>query len=322
MAVEELRRLSADVLGEIGVREEVAEAVAQHLVEAEATGHATHGVLQLPSLVRDIRAGVLDPNADPVIETRGAQMLVDARRAVSHWALPGIVDCAVEAARRDGACTAYIRNIGSTGRLGAYVARAARRGMAALFVTGSLGQPHEALVAAFGGRERLLGSNPIAFAAPTSGAPLVVDLSTAATTMGELRRSRLLGVPLESPAVIDSSGELSREPAAFYAGGAIVPAAGHKGYALALMAAALGALSGGHTADGRLAGSFLLVIRPASETYATELRVALDRVRSTDGVRVPGDRPGRTGHQEEQFKVAVPVVVLQEINRIREGRNR
>ncbi|MCI4066807.1 Ldh family oxidoreductase [Micromonospora sp. R77] len=323
ISVRDLRALCLDTLAEVGVRGEVAEAVADHLVDAEATGHASHGVLQLPSLLRDVRGGRLDPTAEALVEPVDGQLRVDGRGALPHWFLPRLVDRAVVQARRDGAALALIRNLPSTGRLGAYVERAARQGMAALLVTGSLGDPGDALVAAFNGRQRMLGTNPIAFAAPTGGAPLVVDLSTAATTMGQVRLARVTGSDLGGPTVVDAEGRPSCSPAAFYAGGAITPAAEHKGYALGLMVAALGALAGGHDRDGRLAGSLLMVVRPSSAQFPTDLAAALSLVRdSGTGVRVPGADHDDARRRAREDGVPVPAAVLREIDQARQEARR
>lgn len=326
MSLEGMYSLCVATLSEAGVQGDVAEAVSRHIVDAEVTGHPSHGLLQLPALVRDIRIGLIDPNATPVIQSKGAQLEVDARKAMAHWVLPKVVETAVVTAQRDGVCLALIQNIRSSGRLGAYVEKAARAGMAALFTTGSLGDQQEALVAAFGGHDRILGTNPIAFAAPTSSAPLIIDLSTAATTMGEIRRRRVLGDDLDAPAVVDELGAISRTTSAFYKGGAIVPAAKHKGYALALMVAALGALSG-HRGTRGVNGSFLLVARPQSADYPNDLGTALEQVRHSrtpqpTTVRIPGDRydEARSRAQTAGFLVQTPV--LHEITRTREGLRR
>ena len=64
---EDLRALGQAMLTAVGVADEEAELVADHLVESGLLGHDTHSVLRLPQYVNMVRDGVVDP---------GGQLLV------------------------------------------------------------------------------------------------------------------------------------------------------------------------------------------------------------------------------------------------------
>jgi delta1-piperideine-2-carboxylate reductase len=97
-----------------------------------------------------------------------------------------------------------------------------------------------------GGRERVYGTNPLAFGCPRGGgrAPLVFDQASAAMARGEVQLLLRAGLPLPPGVAVDSQGGPTTDPAAALAG-AQLPAAAHKGSNLALMVELLAAgLSG------------------------------------------------------------------------------
>jgi uncharacterized oxidoreductase len=100
-----------------------------------------------------------------------------------------------------------------------------------------------AAVAPHGGAARLLGTNPFAAAVPVAGRPpLLVDFATSAVAEGKLRVARNRGLPIPAGWVVAADGSAATDPNAFYAGGALLPAAGHKGYGLGMLAELLGGL--------------------------------------------------------------------------------
>ncbi|MFD4657089.1 Ldh family oxidoreductase [Kitasatospora sp. NPDC058444] len=323
----DLLNLCAAPLLELGAPPPVAEAVAAHLVDAEVLGHTGHGLLLLPSLVRDVRTGRIDPGATPHTVHDGASLTTDLRGGFAQYGLAGVVDHAVGVATRDGQCLVRLRGLRNSGRLGAYVERAATAGTAALLVTGSAWDEEDATVATAGAHGRVLGTNPMAFAAPAGDRPLVVDLATSATTMGRVRLGRVAGGTVDPGAVLDRQGRPSTAPADFYSGGAIAPLAGHKGTALALLVAALSALAGDNSPQGRLGGGLLLVLatgpdEAGRDDYRTAVGAAVDRLRdqapTTAGrpVRTPGQDHAALRRRARAEGLAVPGAVLDELQRL------
>jgi uncharacterized oxidoreductase len=75
----------------------------------------------------------------------------------------------------------------------------------------------------------------------------VLDFATAATAEGKLRVARATGASIPPGSVIDADGAPATTADAFYAGGALLPFGGHKGYGLSVVIEMLGgALSGNH----------------------------------------------------------------------------
>ena len=114
-----------------------------------------------------------------------------------------------------GVGCAVLRRCCHVGRLGAYVEMAARQNCVALACGGAAGEGH--WVAPFGGREGRLGTNPIAFGAPTQSDPIVVDFATSSVA----RRQGSFLARNRADASRDDPGEraavsTARDPADLY----------------------------------------------------------------------------------------------------------
>jgi uncharacterized oxidoreductase len=123
-----------------------------------------------------------------------------------------------------------------------YVELIAARGQLGMTVTNA--RPN---VAPFGGRARRLGTDPIAFAMPRAGGrpPIVVDFATSVRAEGKVRVARAAGRSVPPGTLIDANGRPSVNPEDYYNGGALLPAEGHKGYALAVAIEGLGGILSG-----------------------------------------------------------------------------
>src|SRR5690606_25488636 len=98
--------------------------------------------------------------------------------------------------------------------------------------------------------------DPIAAGIPTSGSPLLVDISSSIVTNGMSARLQKAGRQFDHDCMLDAQGEPSRDPAVLATDppGTIMPLGGqehgHKGFGLALIVEALtGGLAGHGRAD-------------------------------------------------------------------------
>ncbi|GIT30031.1 MAG: hypothetical protein Ct9H300mP1_20770 [Planctomycetaceae bacterium] len=97
---------------------------------------------------------------------------------------------------------------------GAYVQLAADRGLVALATCNSPIHGHFVLPA--GGRQGRLATNPIAYAFPTDGDPILADFSTSVTPEGKIRVYRNRGESLPEGWVQDAEGQPTTDPDRFY----------------------------------------------------------------------------------------------------------
>lgn len=289
VAPERLRRLAQEVLAALGAPAAAAACVADGLVDASLVGLDSHGAIRIPQYVQAVRDGLVDPRAEPVLERDGGGVLsVDGRRTfgqvVAGFAVEAVLARLAQGSQSLVAVTAH--HASHVGRLGAYVERLAARGYIGLAMVNNHGARPWA--APFGGRERRLSTNPIAFAAPRPGhPPLVVDLTTSATAEGKVRLLRNRGESAPEGWLIDAAGRPTRDPADLYGPppGALLPLGGmtlgHKGFGLSLMVEVLaGALSGaGCTREGAEwpgNGFFCLGLDPAGFQAASAVEAALE----------------------------------------------
>jgi uncharacterized oxidoreductase len=159
-------------------------------------------------------------------------------------------------------------------------------------------------VAAYGGKDRLFGTNPWAAGIPSDDVPVVIDFATATSAEGKLRVARANGSSIPIGTVIDKEGRDSTNPQDFYDGGALLPFGGHKGYCMSLMIELLGGtLSGNHPSMNagysHGYGTVLLAIDPekffGGALFKAEISEATKKIRAATPVKagqpvlVPGD---------------------------------
>jgi uncharacterized oxidoreductase len=312
-APEALERLIAAVLEAAGASRPAARIVAESLVLANLKGVDSHGIIRLPQYVDEIEAGLTRPDAQPAVELHGAIAAVSGNRGFGQVAARAASDHACTLAREHGIGLATLSGVCHVGRLGEYVERAAASGLVAIaFCNTGPGR-----VVPFGGAEPLLGTNPVAYAFPGG---LVADFSTSATAEGRVRAALQAGSAIPEGLIVDASGAPSTDPSDLYAGGALLPAGGQRGTALALLAELLGGvLAGAGTAStGDEPGNGLVVVAidpgrlgpPAGleERVARVIR-ALRGVRPAAGVErvlAPGDLEADTVTRRRREGIPIP----------------
>lgn len=178
------------------------------------------------------------------------------------------------------------------GALRIYARQAAEHGYVCLMVSSSA----PAAVAPFAGTQPVLGTNPICIGVPAAGDPVVVDLSTSASTWSDINRAAAKQQPLPEGIAIDRSGMPTRN-AEEALRGALLPWGGERGYALSVAVQCLGILAGASPSPRSMAdcGLFGVVLDPAvfgresPLASVDDLRRAISASASSDeGCRLPG----------------------------------
>lgn len=248
----------------------IARFVAESLVASDLAGHESHGVVRVIQYLESIDAGQLLPAAEPTIERETPTTAV----VDGHWGFGQVtarfaMKTAIAKAQAQGIAAVGVRNCNHIGRVGEWTQMAAERQMIGLgFCNG--GRPGGA-VAPYGGRARLLGTNPIAAALPVAGQPpLVIDFATSVVAEGKIRIAHHRGKPLPEGWILGPEGEPSTDARDFYAGGMLLPAAGHKGYGLSMLMEFLGGILAGRgcpALPGFVTGNGVLFIALAIEPF-------------------------------------------------------
>jgi LDH2 family malate/lactate/ureidoglycolate dehydrogenase len=245
-----------NLLKAIGLDTDKSEVVADILVQGDLMGHTTHGLALLPGYLAELESGAMRKRGEPaVLANHPAAITWDGQRLPGPWLVLQAMDLATRRARTQGSCTVVIRRSHHIGCLAAYLKRATDQGLVMLL---TCSDPNTASVAPFGGLDPVFTPNPIAAGIPTRGSPLLMDISTSATTNGLTNRLHKEGGRLPAAWVMDGHGLAGDDPAVLFKEpkGTILPLggmdSGHKGYGLTLLVESLtGGLAGHGRADAK-----------------------------------------------------------------------
>ena len=330
--VQLLRTWTAGLLGTVGTPADIAADVAEVLVDSDRRGIASHGTARLPNYVALVEAGVLDPAGRPVRDGgRAALARFDARNGWGHHASRVAVDWAIEAVAETGAATAIVHNSNHYGIAGWYALRAAERGLIGVSLSNT-----SPLVAPTRARTPMIGTNPIAIAAPAGrfGA-FCLDMATSTVPRGRIEVAARRGEALPVGWAIDPDGRPALTPEAALAGalhplGGEEATAGYKGYGLSLAVDMLTGVLGGAAFGPNIIGLFsteapsdlgqtFMVIDPAAidepgaferrlEGYLEQL-VAAPLIPDAPGrVLVPGEPEAAAAARSDERGVVIDAV--------------
>ena len=252
------------------MRESDARTTADALVTTDAWGIPSHGTIALRKYMERVRAGGVDARAVPeVVRESAAWAIVDGHDALGMVTACRAMQVAIEKAR--GAGIAYVGVRGSThfGAAGYYANLAARQQMIGLSMTNA-----DPVMAGVGSRGRIIGNNPLAFAAPVGeGHPVLLDIAMSEVAGGKVIGALAEGRTIPDHWMLDTDGRPTTDPSWFPREGALQPVGAHKGYGLAVMVEILVAvLTGGGMTDQIVPWSR----RPESPTNTGHAFVAID----------------------------------------------
>jgi LDH2 family malate/lactate/ureidoglycolate dehydrogenase len=182
--------------------------------------------------------------------------LLDGDGGLGHLPSQRAMRLAMEKASKCGVGVVSVRNSNHFGAAGAYATMAPARGLIG-FVTCATWRP--GIVPTFGA-DAMLGTNPIAFAAPgRSGRPFCLDMATSTVAFNKVKMAAWHGKEIQPGWAMDANGQPLTDAAAAVKSIRLTPLGGlpdmssHKGYGLATMVEIL---------STTLSGSFFAATRP------------------------------------------------------------
>ncbi len=294
------------ILGSWGIAEEQSAVIVERMLYADLRGIDSHGCCMLPFYQRLRDEGRLNPTPRiEVVHESATTALVDGGGGLGHVPATVGMQHAIEKCRATGVGVVAVRNSGHFGAAGAYAAMAAEQGLIGMAMTST---PTPAVVPTLG-REALLGTNPIALAAPASrNPPFLLDMATSAASLGKMVEQWRSGRPIPSGWALDARGRPTTNGRAAAEGRRLAPLGGdlehggHKGYGLAVAVEILSAILPGVAlrvpGEGARArvGHFLLAIDPG-------------RFRTDGGFGADLDRLIDELHATPPIEAATPVLV-------------
>lgn len=212
------------------------------LVDADLRGVLTHGCRFVPVYYKWFKDGIANPKPEiQVIQEAAGSLAFDAGDSLGHVVSAKAMRACIKRAKEVGIAAATVRNSRHCGAMAYYAQMAADEGCIGYAVTNG-----GVMMVPFGGRDRAVGLNPMAWAAPTDR-PWSFNLDMATSVVAGSKVALAIEKNEKIPLgwALDENGNPTTDPHAAQKG-AMLPLGGAKGYGLALVLDILsGVLSGG-----------------------------------------------------------------------------
>lgn len=226
---DDLKGLIKTKLQKAGLKEEHADVAADVLTFADERGIHSHGAMRVEYYAERIAKGGMNTNPDFKFEKTGpATGIFHGDGGNGHTAAKLAMDEAIKMAKESGVAIIGVRDISHSGAISYFTNQAADADLIGFSVCQS-----DPMVVPFGGAEPYYGTNPIAFAAPSSnGKMITLDMATTVQAWGKILHARSKNESIPDTWAVDSNGEPTTDPMNV---NALLPISGPKGYGLAMM---------------------------------------------------------------------------------------
>lgn len=239
--VKDLIRFMILALEKMGIPTEDATIIADVLITSDLWGVRSHGVAHLKMYHERIKTGLQLPMTNwKVVKESPTTAVVDGGNGMGMVVGTHAMRIAIQKARQYGLGAVAVRNSSHYGVAGYYPLMAVKEGLVGISVTNA----HPSTAPTFG-TEPMLGTNPIAVAAPTDeDFPYMYDAATSVIPRGKIEVAARSNKPIPAGWVIDALGNSVTESSQIIAnmnanqvallplGGSGEAMGGHKGYGL------------------------------------------------------------------------------------------
>ena len=287
------------VLAAWGMPADVVRTAADIMTDTDLAGIDSHGISMLMLYEEALGLEQLNPRPNPrVVKETAVTALLDGDAGLGHVAASMGMRLAIDKAQSAGVGIVSVFNSTHFGAAGYYAAMASQRGLLGLVTCTTRGNPVIPTRSAI----PVLGTNPIAFAAPARrNRDFLLDMSTSTVAQNKVKVYDLQGRPLPPGWVLDDEGNVVTDSAlamdlvtvqltgGITALGGTAEMSSHKGYGLSVMVQILSAtLAGGSfppirkrtqgRGDPDGIGHFLMALDPTAFREEGEFEHDLDDV--------------------------------------------
>jgi LDH2 family malate/lactate/ureidoglycolate dehydrogenase len=326
----DLARITADLMG-----------------ETDSLGIDSHGISMLPNYEEKVLAGTLNIGARASVVRDGPSSgLLDGMGGLGYPVAAQAMNLAVDKALAQGVGAVAVRNSHHFGAAGVYARIAVRRGVVGLVTSSANG----VIMVPTGAAMPMLGTNPLAFAAPAArNEPFVLDMATTTVAANKVKVYDFQDKPLPPGWAIDGQGGAVTDPARAMEyifkrpEGGLTPLGGtpgmssHKGYGLAMMAQILGSTLTGSAFAASYArrrqpgqpddiGHFFLALNPDAfrdaGSFESDLDEMIDAMHETPRadpdtpVQVAGEPEAACREYRRQHGVPIPAALDERLRAI------
>lgn len=223
-----LEQFVTDSFIKVGMEPDNAALVSSLIVKDDKWGVASHGCFHLTTYLKKMEAGGIDPKAEPEIVSQGLSWaMMDAKHCLGYYANWRAMELCVRMAKETGLALVNIYNSSHNGASGLYPVMAAEKGMIAYSATNTF-----ANMSVPNGRGSIVGNAPYAYAIPTNGKPVWLDIATSACAMSKVFKAQEGNYLMPEGLIVDKDGIPTRDPSV--PGWSLAPFASHKGYGMAV----------------------------------------------------------------------------------------
>lgn len=298
LSLDDIENTTFQALTAHGAEVWIARAVADAVRKAEAVGNRICGLYYLESYCQQLSSGRVDGRIEPVVtRVRPGVVEVDAGFGFAQPAFARGLPQAVAAARENGTASLAICHAHTCTSLGYFTSQIALAGLIGLGLTNA-----SPIVAPPGGKNRVIGTNPIAFSVPDGhgGIAMQFDQSTTTVALGKITMAKSAGERIPEGWAIDADGAPTTDPTAAL-GGSLVSMGGYKGWGFGLMAEVLAAGMTGGTVSRNVKplkapegaphdlGQYYLLMDPdVSGAFFDRMAEVVEGVALDPGARLPG----------------------------------
>lgn len=244
-----LQAFASQVMQKTGLSREKSDLFAESLIRADMRGMKSHGVTRLKTYSYRLEAGLVDAGAEPeVLRDNPALILIDGKNALGVPTAMKAMELCVDHAKQSGACFAAVRGGNHYGIGEFYTDFAADHDMIGFAVANA-----PKALAPIGGKEPLLGTNPLSVSIPAGRYPnMNLDMATSIVARGKVTLAKKNGESIPAGWGIDANGIVTTDPNQVKC---MLPFGGYKGYAIGLIIEILSSCLSG-AATGLTMGSF------------------------------------------------------------------
>lgn len=230
---EDLKNFCKEAYRKAGVPEAEAEIVADLLIRSDLRGVETHGVTRLPIYIQRLQRGYVRKECKiTVVKQRGPTAFLEAHGSMGHVVAYKSMEKAIQKAEGHGLGWVSVKDSGHFGVAGLFPMMALKKDFIGYIVSNTA-----PMMFPLGGKERIVGNNPLAYALPADQClPVVLDFSLSVVSSGKLILCRKKGEKIPLGWAVDKEGVPTEDPYEGYeGGGSLAPVGGHKGYGLVLV---------------------------------------------------------------------------------------
>lgn len=230
LTIQQERSIIIEILTRMDASLEDAEIVADVTLDADLKGFTSHGLGRFPQYITGLGSGTIRTDTDIEIENETTSTaLLNGNHRFGHVVAYYAMELAMEKAAETGIGMVGVHDSNHFGVAGYYSDMAIMQDLIGVVFANT-----EPAVAPIGGKEPIIGTNPIAIGIPSNKNYVSVDMATSATARGKLLEAMRKGEKISENVALDSEGNPTIDPQAALKG-SILPFGAHKGYALAFM---------------------------------------------------------------------------------------